>query len=99
MNQFQIIRERLGVTQAAIADAIGVTQGNVSHYEKGQTVPPDVARRLIEYAEKLGHAITFNDVYGMDQVAHHESIEEATRKRNGGIRTHGDHHDRDNISK
>ncbi|MFC6520104.1 helix-turn-helix domain-containing protein [Undibacterium arcticum] len=51
MNQFQIIRERLGVTQAAIADAIGVTQGNVSHYEKGQTVPPDVARRLIEYAE------------------------------------------------
>lgn len=64
VNTFRQIRERLGVTQAVLAAGIGVTQGNVSFYEKGQTVPPAVAQRLIKYAARLGHELTFNDVYG-----------------------------------
>lgn len=64
MNSIKNIRARLGVTQEAMAAGIGVTQGNVSNYERGQQVPPDVARRLIAYAHGLGHAITFDDVYG-----------------------------------
>lgn len=52
------------MTQASIAEAIGVTQGNVSLYEKGQTVPPAVGKRLIEVARERGLLIDFNHVYG-----------------------------------
>lgn len=51
------------MTQAAMAQGIDVTQGNVSNYERGQKMPPDVAARLIAYAQTLGHTITYNDVY------------------------------------
>jgi len=63
MNTIQNIRHRLDVTQAILADALGVTQGNISHYERGQTVPPDVAARLIEFAKSMGHQISFDDIY------------------------------------
>jgi putative transcriptional regulator len=63
MNTIKCIRERLGVTQTTLAVGMGCTQGNVGHYERGQTVPPDAARRLIDYAGSLGHVITFNDIY------------------------------------
>jgi putative transcriptional regulator len=63
MNTIKAIRERLGVTQAELAKKMGCTQGNVGHYERGQTVPPDAAKRLIDYAGSLGHTITFNDIY------------------------------------
>ena len=52
------------MTQAALACALQVSQGNISHYEKGQGVPPSVAKRLIAYAGSLGHAISFEDIYG-----------------------------------
>lgn len=66
MSTFASIRNRLGMTQAEIAECIGVTQGNVSHYEsRGQVVPPDIARRLICVSREHGHPITFNDVYEM----------------------------------
>lgn len=64
MNQISNIRGRLGVTQAAMADALGVTQGNVSNYERGQTMPPDVAERLIVYAKTLKLSLSYDDVYG-----------------------------------
>jgi putative transcriptional regulator len=64
MNSIKSLRARLGVTQEALAAGIGVTQGNVSNYERGQQVPPDVARRLITYAHGLGHGVTFDDIYG-----------------------------------
>ena len=65
MNTIKSIRARLGLTQAALAEAIGCTQGNVGHYEnKGQTVPPEVARRLIAHAARLGVPLSFDDVYG-----------------------------------
>lgn len=63
MNNIKAIRERLGLTQSALADALRCTQGNVGHYERGQTVPPDMARRLIVFAGVRGHVITFDDVY------------------------------------
>lgn len=65
---FQQIREMLGVTQAEVAGALGVTQGNISHYENGQTVPPDIARLLIDFAKSRGCDITFNHVYGLQQT-------------------------------
>lgn len=65
MNAFKAIRDRLDVTQKELADALGLSQGNVSLYEvKDQTVPPHVAQRLIEFATARGFALTFDDLYG-----------------------------------
>lgn len=64
MNNILQIRKRLGMTQEAFGAAIGVSQGNVSHYEQGrQEVPPDVARRVISAAEAVGQVVTFDDIY------------------------------------
>lgn len=63
MNTIKSIRKRLGITQEMLSVGIGCTQGNVGHYERGQTVPPDAAKRLIAYAKTLGHEVTFNDIY------------------------------------
>jgi len=68
MRAFKQIRAALKVTQEEIAYAIGVTQGNVSFYERGQTVPPDVAAKLIEFARSRGLVITFDHVYGAAEL-------------------------------
>lgn len=64
MHNLKPIRERLGVTQQAMADGIGCTQGNIGHYERGQTLPPDMARKVIDFSASRGLAITFDHVYG-----------------------------------
>jgi len=64
MNRIKSIRERLHVTQTELAAGIGRSQGNVAFYEKGQTVPPDVAKSLIVFARDRGHVVTFDDIYG-----------------------------------
>lgn len=66
-NNIKQIRERLGLSQIAFADAIGVSQGNISHYEKQrQEVPPGVARRVISVAQERGLTLTFDDVYAAE---------------------------------
>jgi len=67
MNSIQSIRVRLGVTQSAFGIGIGVTQGNVSHYENGQKMPPHVAERLIAFASTLGVTLTYDEIYGAAQ--------------------------------
>lgn len=70
MHGIKFIRERLGVTQAVLAEGIGCTQGNVGHYEsRGQTVPPETAKRLIAWARSLGHVVTYEDIYGPVEAA------------------------------
>lgn len=64
MNNVRHIRTRLGLSQAEFAAAIGVTQGNVSHIERGQEVMPAVARGIIAAAAKRGVTVTFDDIYG-----------------------------------
>jgi putative transcriptional regulator len=64
MNPVKAIRERLGLTQSALAAAMGCTQGNVGHYERGQTVPPDAAKKLIALAKAKGETVTYEDIYG-----------------------------------
>ena len=77
MNHIKAIRERLGVTQNALAKGMGCTQGNVAHYElRGQTVPPEAARRLIAYAHGLGHVVTYEDIYGPVPVGNAASTTE-----------------------
>lgn len=84
MSKIKTIRDRLGLTQTALAQGIGCTQGNIGHYEtKGQTMPPEVAKRLINFAASHGVEIGFEDVYGpaaeAAQVA--TSTERDTRER------------------
>lgn len=64
MNSISRIRGQLGVTQSALASVLRVSQGNVSHYERGQGMPPDVAKRLIAFAATQGVALSFEDIYG-----------------------------------
>lgn len=74
MNRFKTIRTRLGVTQKVIADGIGCSQANVVHYEtRDQTVPPESAKRLIVFAKGLGHAVTYEDIYGPADAANDAS--------------------------
>ena len=64
MNNVREIRTRLGMSQADLARAIGVTQGNVSHIEQGrQALMPAHATRLIEIASERGVKISFDDIY------------------------------------
>lgn len=64
MNAFSAIRKRLGMTQSEIAVPLGTTQANVSFYENGQTVPPGVAAKLIEFAKTRKLDLTYDMVYG-----------------------------------
>lgn len=68
MSIFKSIREKLSMTQAAIGEAIGVTQGNVSFYERGQTIPPAVAGKLIGVARTMGLPLSFDQIYGSEPL-------------------------------
>lgn len=68
MNAFRTIRTRLAVSQAEIGAALGVTQSNVSFYERGQTIPPEIARKLIDFARGRDLALTFDHVYGASEL-------------------------------
>lgn len=63
-NPVKAIRERLGATQAELANGMGCSQSNVSFYEKGQTVPPPAAKALIAFAASRGLLISFGHIYG-----------------------------------
>lgn len=44
---------------------LGITQGNVGHYElRDQVMPPHVARFLIMKAADRGHRVTYENIYG-----------------------------------
>ena len=70
MRPIQVIRSRLGVTQVELADGIKRSQSNISAYERGQTIPPEVAKELIEFARTKGLALTYDHVYGAADVPH-----------------------------
>ncbi len=76
MNAFTQIRQRLGISQAAIAEELGCTQGNVSFYEvRDQTVPPEIARKLIGACAARGLAISFDHIYGSAELPTAETVE------------------------
>lgn len=64
MSRFLEIRNLLGMTQLEMAEVLGCVQSNVSFLDRGQTITPEVANRLIEAARALGLALTFDHIYG-----------------------------------
>jgi putative transcriptional regulator len=83
MSTIKAIRQRLKLSQAALAEGLGCTQGNVWHYErpdKPQTVPPEVAKRLIDVAAGKGLHITLDQVYERVPLPFDPAEEAATEK-------------------
>lgn len=75
MHHLKPIRERLGVTQQVLADGIGCTQGNVGHYERGQSLPPEMAARVIAFASARGLRIGYDHIYGDVSLPRLQSME------------------------
>ena len=49
------VRERLGLSQAVFANLIGASASTVRAWERGARKPSDMARRLLELAEREPH--------------------------------------------
>jgi putative transcriptional regulator len=65
MSQIKEIRLRLRLTQEALGEVIGCSQGNVGFYERGdQLLPVDRAEKLIDYAKPKGLRLTLDQIYG-----------------------------------
>jgi DNA-binding XRE family transcriptional regulator len=69
MNNILSIRKRIGLQQVDFAEAIGVSQSNVSHYENGRNDPSlDVGRQVVALARRYGHSLTLEDVFALSDV-------------------------------
>lgn len=68
MSRFLEIRTLLDLTQLEMAEVLGCGQSNVSFLDRGQRVMPDVAGKLVEAARALGIALTFEHVYGREDL-------------------------------
>jgi putative transcriptional regulator len=64
MSRFSDIRALLGMTQQEMAEVLGCVPSNVSFLDRGQTITPAVANKLVHAAAALGVALTFNEIYG-----------------------------------
>ena len=56
-NEFRKVRQRLGWTQAQLAESLGITAATVSKYESRRKVPRSIRLLLTEVCRKRG--ITF----------------------------------------
>lgn len=68
MSLIKEIRERLGVTQTDLGRALGCTQGNIGHYERGQPLPVDKAERLIDFAASKRLTLSLDQIYGRKPI-------------------------------
>jgi transcriptional regulator with XRE-family HTH domain len=69
MSNFKAIRERLGLNQTEMANKLGCTQGRVWQMDRGGTVMPETAEKLIALARETGQVVTFDDIYGAPRKA------------------------------
>ena len=51
-NDVQRVRERLGLSQAVFANLLGASVSTVRAWERGAREPSEMARRLLEVAER-----------------------------------------------
>lgn len=70
MQHIRAIRDRLGITQQLLADAIGVSQPLVANMENGRAdfMHPHAARKLVTFARARGLALTLDMVYGAEHI-------------------------------
>lgn len=75
MSRIKEIRKLLNLKQHELAEELGCAQTNVSHYEKGQMLPPDRALALIDVAAKKKLRLTLDQVYGRSPLPRAKSPE------------------------
>lgn len=64
MNNLSRYRKKLGLTQANLADALGCTKGNISHYENGRRKADlDMCRNLVTFFNRNGVPVTVDDLF------------------------------------
>ncbi|EHM9266713.1 helix-turn-helix transcriptional regulator [Salmonella enterica] len=69
MNNLKKLRKEAGISQASLADALGVSQGAIAHYEKGiRKLNVESAKKVIEALNTHGVSCTFEDVFPTQKV-------------------------------
>lgn len=64
MSNMKTIREKVGVTQAALAKTVGLTQGAIAHYENERRKPGlEECRRIVDALNSCGAAVTLDEVF------------------------------------
>lgn len=64
MSNMKTIREKVGVTQAALAQTVGLTQGAIAHYENDRRKPGlEECRRIVAALNSSGAGVTLDDVF------------------------------------
>lgn len=64
MSNMKAIREKTGVTQAALAKTVGLTQGAIAHYENDRRKPGlEECRRIVSALNASGADVTLDDVF------------------------------------
>ncbi|ELQ9312183.1 helix-turn-helix transcriptional regulator [Serratia marcescens] len=64
MNRLKELRNEAGLSQAALAEAMGVSQGAIAHYEKGfRGMKADSINKLLLVLSKHGVHCTFEDIF------------------------------------
>ena len=56
----RMIRRERGLSQAELADRVGVSQASMSYYERGQTTPTDA---IVAKLEQLGERVELRSPY------------------------------------
>lgn len=64
MSNMKTIREKVGVTQAELAKAVGLTQGAIAHYENDRRKPGlEECRRIVAALNAFGASATLDDAF------------------------------------
>lgn len=64
MTNLREIRESVNVSQTALAEMVGCTQGAIGHYESGRRHPDlKTCRTLVDALNKLGAKVRLDDVF------------------------------------
>lgn len=64
MNRLKELRNEAGLSQAALAKAMGVSQGAIAHYEKGfRGLKANSITKLLQVLSKHGVDCTFEDIF------------------------------------
>lgn len=70
MSALKTIRKRVGITQAQLAERVGMTQAAIGHYETGRRRPGlEECRRIVASLNELGASCTLDDVFPASQSA------------------------------
>lgn len=67
-HNLKLIRVRLGLSQAAMGEAIGCKQSNVALMEQGQVLMPPTAIKVKELAARRGLELSLDQIYGLDPL-------------------------------